>query len=1048
MNHSVRVRRFARSVLVFLAVASATRVLAQLDTEPDVGIRENTPRVHALTGAHVVQRPGVSIESATIVLRDGLIEAVGEDVDVPADARVWDLDGRIVYPGLIDVMSELGLPAGLGTPGPRGPGAGPPPQPPEQAANGFWNSRIRPETDIARLIELDEDEIEALRGAGLTTVLSVPRRGILRGQSAALNLVDTDNTRGSVLAAGVAQHAGAETGGQADEYPSSLMGAVALLRQAFYDSEWYRAMREFEAANPDVERAADNVALSALAPVTSAEQLLIYATDDELDYARALAIADEFGLDIALYGNGHEYRKLDLLGALTRPIIVPLDFPEPPAIDTPDGALDVNLETLQHWELAPSNAAFLADAGISFALTADGIDDVGDAFWENLRLAVERGLPAADALAALTTVPAGLIGLDDRLGTIESGKIANLVIADADLFTDDDSEIELVFVDGEPYELDAFDEVDPEGRWRVSWTTGDGEWSIAERGPRLAITIEDDDYRGRMEDDQIILFPAASVFGAAEGLARLTGFVADGTIDGIAELPDGSSFAWRAEYLGEAEDEDAEADGDSDDAEPDPDIPALEFAAYPAGAYGMTERPAQPEALLIRGATVWTSAADGVLENADLLVRAGRIEAVGPGLEAPRNALVIDASGKHVTAGLVDAHSHTAISRGINETTSAITVEVQIEDVLNPTDINIYRQLAGGLTTANVMHGSANPMGGQVRTIKLRWGEDAAGLMFEGAPPGVKFALGENVKQSNWGEDFTTRYPQSRMGVDEIIRDTFDAAAAYGAARSNARRNDPPVRRNLRLDAALEILNRERRVHVHSYRQDEILAFVRLAQEYALDVAAFQHVLEGYKVGPEIAALGAGGSTFSDWWGYKYEVIDAIPYNGALMREAGVIVSFNSDDDELATRLNTEAAKAVKYGGVPEDAALGFVTINPAIQLGVDDRVGSLEPGKDADFVIWSGHPLSTFTRAEQTWIEGRRYFDIEADTELRAAAVAERSRVIQKILAEEAGGNGPPNGPDDDEQTIAGAESASRRETDVYSSTARHSHAKGEFDE
>jgi len=1055
----------ARLVLVLLTLSITGRVVAQLDTEPAEGLRENTPRIHALTGARVIVSPGVEIESATIVLRDGLVEAVGEDLEVPAEARVWDVEGRIVYPGFVDAMSELGLPAALRQPRPRGPDDGPPPAPPEQAANGFWNSRIRPETDVATLLELDEDAVETLRSAGFTTVLTVPRRGILRGQSAAINLGGTDSARRALLAERVAQHAGADFGG--DDYPTSLMGVIALLRQAFYDAGWYRAMEAYYAANPDVERPADNLALTALAPVIGSDQPLVYATDDELDYARALAIADEFDLDAVLYGNGHEYRKLELLASLSRPIIVPLDFPEPPSVDTPDGALDVSLETLEHWELAPSNAAFLANAGIEFALTADGLDNVGDELWENLRLAVERGLPAETALAALTTVPAGVLGLSDRIGTLEPGRIANLVVADADVFTDEDAVIELVFVDGEPYPLDAFDAVEPEGRWDVSWPQGSGEWSIREQGNRLTLSIGGEVYRGRLQGDEIVLFPGAVVFGAGEGIARLTGYVGDGAIEGLAGLPDGATFGWRASYLGELEDEDADgpeddadsgadtdADGDADasgDAEADA-IPALVFDAYPAGAYGLPGQPAQPEALLVRGATIWTSAAAGVLEEADLLVRSGRIEAVGRDLEAPRNAVVLDAAGRHVTAGLVDAHSHTAISRGINETGSAITAEVRIEDVLDPTDINIYRQLAGGLTTANIMHGSANPMGGQVRTIKLRWGADADGLLFAGAAPGVKFALGENVKQSNWGDNYTTRYPQTRMGVDEIIRDTFDAAAAYGEALASRGRNDPPVRRNLRLDAALEILSRERRVHVHSYRQDEILAFVRLAQDYSLDIAAFQHVLEGYKVAPEIASIGAGGSTFSDWWGYKYEVIDAIPYNGALMHEAGVVVSFNSDDDELATRLNTEAAKAVKYGAVSEAEALGFVTINPAIQLGVDDRVGSLEPGKDADFVIWSGHPLSTFTRAEQTWIEGRRYFDIALDAGMRAAAEAERSRVIQKILREELG-DGERAGEDGAEDEAAGSGDADadgdparpRRTTDLYSSTSERSHAKGD---
>jgi imidazolonepropionase-like amidohydrolase len=1041
---SSRAHSCVRLLFGFLAVSIGVHALAQIDTEPAEGIRDNSPRVHALTNAHVFVSPGVEIENATVVLRDGIIEAVGADIDPPDDARLWDLEGRLIYPGFIDAMAELGLPGGLRTPRPRGPDDGPPPQPPEQAADGFWNPRIRPETDVATLLDLDDDEIESLREAGFAAALSVPRRGIVRGQSALVSLADPDNARRSLIASRLAQHLGAETSGADEAYPSSLMGVIALMRQAFYDAGWYQAANDYYQQNPDVERAAANAALEALAPVTTGRQLVVYAADDELDYARALAIADEFDLDISLYGNGHEYRKLDLLSTLDRPIIVPLDFPDAPDIDTPDGALAVSLETLEHWELAPSNPAFLADAGIAFVLTADGLDNVGEELWTNLRLAVERGLPADQALAALTTVPADLLGFAGSLGTVEPGKIANLVVANADLFTDEEAGIELVFVDGDAYELEAFEEVDPEGRWAVSWPTGNGEWTIAERGPRLSLAIGEQTFRGQMAGEEVVLFPDASVFGGSDGFARLSGFVRDGIIEGFAELPDGATFSWQADYLGPVDaEEDDEADADA------ADVPPLVLASYPAGAYGLSSRPAQPEALLVTGATIWTSGPAGRLENADLLIRSGRIEAVGRGLEAPRGATVIDATGKHVTAGLVDAHSHTAISRGINEVGSATTIEVRIADVLDPTDINIYRQLAGGLTSANIMHGSANPMGGQVQTIKFRWGEDAAGLLFEGAPAGVKFALGENVKQSNWGDDYTTRYPQSRMGVDEIIRDTFDAARAYGEARASAGRNDPPVRRNLRFDAALEMLDRERRIHIHSYRQDEILAFVRLAQEYELDVAAFQHVLEGYKVGPEIASIGAGGSTFSDWWGYKYEVIDAIPYNGALMREAGVVVSFNSDDDELATRLNTEAAKGVKYGGVPEEEAFKFVTINAAIQLGIDDRVGSLEPGKDADFVIWSGDPLSTFSRAEQTWIDGRKYFDIELDAEMRLAAEAERSRLIQKVLAENIGDDGPPgdaeNGdsPDEPNRFFSG-----HRATDLYSSTVQSSHAKGEDNE
>jgi imidazolonepropionase-like amidohydrolase len=439
----------------------------------------------------------------------------------------------------------------------------------------------------------------------------------------------------------------------------------------------------------------------------------------------------------------------------------------------------------------------------------------------------------------------------------------------------------------------------------------------------------------------------------------------------------------------------------------------LAWLAGAASAAVAAERPEKlaPGTILVRDATVWTEAKLGIVEHADLLVRDGKIVRVGSKLEAPAGAHVIDAAGKHVTPGLIDCHSHTAIRGGVNEGSNNITAEVRIRDVIDPEDIDVYRQLAGGLTAAHSLHGSANSIGGQDAVIKLRWGGASREQMIvDDAWPGVKFALGENPKRSNFrppdGAD--ARYPATRMGVMESIRERFLAARDYmreweeyeELSKSAAARREPP-RRDLQLEAIAEILRGERKVHSHSYRQDEILALIRVADEFGFKIATFQHVLEGYKVADEIAAHGAGGSTFSDWWAYKLEAYDAIPYNGALMHERGVSVTFNSDSNELARRLNLEAAKAVRYGGVDPQEALGFVTINAARQLGVDKHIGSLEVGKDADFVIWSGDPLSVYSIAEQTWVDGVREFDREADLASREGVERERAERIDAVRSE-----------------------------------------------
>jgi N-acetylglucosamine-6-phosphate deacetylase len=429
--------------------------------------------------------------------------------------------------------------------------------------------------------------------------------------------------------------------------------------------------------------------------------------------------------------------------------------------------------------------------------------------------------------------------------------------------------------------------------------------------------------------------------------------------------------------------------------------PAISPVNFPLGAFGREKPPEQPATVVFRGATVWTCGPQGNLEQADVVVESGKIKSVGTKLPVPEGALIIDVTGKHLSPGIIDCHSHIATDGGVNESGQTITAEVRIGDFVDPNDIAIYWQLAGGVTASNILHGSANTIGGQNQVLKFRWGANSEEMKFAAAPQGIKFALGENVKQSNWPRN-TGRYPQTRMGVEQLVRDGFQAARRYRQQWDiwNRTKVGLPPRIDLELEALAEVVEGKRLIHCHSYRGDEILALIRTCDDFGIKIATFQHVLEGYKVADAIAKHGAGGSTFSDWWAYKFEVYDAIPYNGALLHNAGVVVSFNSDNAELARRLNLEAAKALRYGNVPPEEALKFVTLNPAKQLGIDEHVGSLEPGKDADLVVWSGSPLSNLTRCEQTWVDGRRYFDLTDDAQLRQQAAELKARLVQRVLA------------------------------------------------
>ncbi len=1029
----------SNTLAALLFVGLALRSLAAPpNTTPVEGLRENTPAVFALTNLRIVTEPGKTIDQGTIVLRDGVIQAVGPDVKPPADARVIDLAGKTAYAGLIDAYSEVAISVN-----PRLEGA------------PHWNAQVAPQLDVARHFSVAEADNRKLRGQGITARLVAPDSRVIKGQSIVVSTGSTDSTR-AILKSGVAQHfrLTVSFNTSRDTYPNSPMGAVALARQSLLDAEWYAKAWAAWKGNNQLARPERNDALEALATCLGGNQPAMIDAANEEFCLRADRFAREFGLAAIIRGSGREYRRLAEVQATGRAVIVPVNFPQAPSVATIEQSLDVSLAQLMHWDIAPENPGRLDAAGVPIALTASGLRD-STTFLSAVRRAVERGLKPDSALKALTVTPASLIGLGDRLGKVAPGMLGNLVITDGDLIAKKTKLLE-TWVDGRRYELDKPPTYDVRGTWAVELAGPDDRilrlnlkltGSAKQLGGTLAKVVAAGEKADEIKLDQVAVVEAQFSFRldgkglGKEGPARASATVsrdAEGKLtllgsivwaDGTSEKLTGNRTAEpSAEEKKEEEKKEGEQkEGEQKDAEgaerekkeeqaekqegggrrgsrpgpSKPETPALFAVNYPLGDFGRAAQPDQPKLVAFKNATLWTCGSSGVLDSGTLLVGEGKIVGVGKDVAIPDGAVVVDLAGKHVSPGIIDCHSHSATDSGINESSQAITAEVRIGDLIDPDDVTIYRQLAGGVTAANVLHGSANPIGGQNQVVKFRWGATGEEMKFKDAPPGIKFALGENVKQSNWGERYTTRYPQTRMGVEQLIRDAFAAAIDYQKAwdRWNQDHAGLPPRRDLELEALAEVVQGKRWIHCHSYRQDEILALIRVCDDYKITIGSLQHILEGYKVADVMAKHGATGSAFSDWWAYKYEVIDAIPFNGALMHRQGIVVSFNSDDAELGRHLNHEAAKAVKYGGVAPEEALKFVTLNPAKQLRIDPWVGSLEVGKHADFVVWSGPPLAVTSRCLETRIDGRKYFNRDADRAVREEQLKMRAQLIRKVL-------------------------------------------------
>jgi imidazolonepropionase-like amidohydrolase len=840
-----------------------------------------------------------------------------------------------------------------------------------------------------------------------------------------------------VVEASVAQRINFRSG-RPRGYPASLMGTLAYLEQVLSDARHYgQALDLYRRAPLGKQRPAYDRTLQPILDALEGERPFLLPGDHGREIDRALELAASYGLRPVIYGGQGAYSRVDRLAAARVPVLVSLDWPprDEQEEKARDPEADVPFRELYHRRAAPTTPQRLGDAGVRFAFTSLGASSPSEAL-EGVRVAIAAGLEPARALRALTLDAAEIFGVADRLGSIEAGKIANLVVASAEPWAED-VEIAAVFVDGrlfqkakeEPAEKPS---VDATGTWTLTLSGEKDE--RGERGEREVtahlkmaadgkVTGEVDSQRGtsrvekgRVSGSTLTFETTSSPPGSTGARYRLeiTGEEStDEEITGTMRVG-AASMTVVGERRASAQERGASAQERGASGEPD----TAETAASPGASASNTSvtmaeldevlalyqgKVRALDAFAITNATVWT-VSGATLANATVLVRDGKIVALGTDVDVPRGVETIDGGGGHLIPGIIDTHSHLGVEGGVNEGSLAVTSMVSIADVLDPDDVGIYRALAGGVTVANTLHGSANPIGGGNATIKFRWGADAAGLLFEGAPPGIKFALGENPKRSRAQPSPTQRYPATRMGVMDVIRQAFTEAKEYQKAwqqyRAALRAGDAPIppRVDLELEPLVEILEGKRLVHAHCYRADEMLQLLRLAEEVGFRIATLQHVLEGYKVADEIAAHGAGAGTFSDWWGYKVEAWDAIPHNAALMHERGVLVSINSDSDEEIRHLNQEAAKAVKWGGMDEVAALSLVTLNAAKQLGIADRVGSIEVGKDADLALFDGHPLSVYSVVQKTFVDGDLYFDRQADRVRQERVDALKERLLGRV--------------------------------------------------
>ena len=948
--------------------------------------------IHAFTNAIIWKNYNTKIDSATLVIRDGKVVDAGKNISVPKGAIIHDLKGKFIYPSFIDIFSDYGMPEVVK------PKWNEDPQMESNIKGAYgWNQAIHTDFHADRNFTVNEKTADELRKIGFGAVLTNKKDGIARGTGAVVTLKN-DKENFVLVKPNASANYSFNKGSSTQDYPSSLMGSIALIRQTYYDAQWYKTSTDKKEFNINLEEW----------NVEQSVPQIFDAGGDWQKVLRADKLGDEFGVQYIIKAKGDEYKRVEEIKKTNAKIITTLSFPKAFEVEDPYKSNWVSLEEMKHWELAPTNCASLANAGIDFALTTSDLEKKDD-FLSALRKAVKYGLDSSLALKALTYNPASFINAYDKVGSLETGKLANFFITSKPLF-DEKCVINENWIQGKRYEINAFEQKDIRGEYALVIAANapiaqlklkvSGDAASPKAQVILSDTVKLDVKLSYKESDIYLSF---SPDKKTTGKIRLTGTINynDNTWLGKGQYPDGGWVSWNASQLKGPEADTTKPKKDTIDVTKN-----LGKVTYPFMAYGNEQVPSQ-ENFLIKNGTVWTNETEGVLQNSDVIIRAGKISSIGKNL-ACADCKTIDATNKFVTSGIIDEHNHIAIQQGVNEGTEASSAEVCIGDVVSCDDINIYRQLSGGVIGAQLLHGSANPIGGQSALVKFRWGYTPEKMKIEGADGFIKFALGENVKQSNWGDKNTVRYPQTRMGVEQTYYNYFTKAKEYQKqwnTYNSAKVKGVSPRRDIELDALSEILNKKRFITCHSYVQSEINMLMHVADSFNFKVNTFTHILEGYKVADKMKAHGVNASTFADWWAYKYEVIDAIPYNTALLTKVGITTAVNSDDAEMARRLNQEAAKSIKYGGLSEEEAWKTVTLNPAKMLHLDKQTGSIKAGKDADVVVWSANPLSIYARAEKTFVDGILFYDSEKDLLKREEIKKERARLIQKMLDEKKGG-------------------------------------------